>query len=299
MSPDFTVPDAVTAPVLAVDADGVVRGANAAFVSAGAGTLDNVLAKPFAALCDASVPEAEASLRALSQALRNRTPLDGVKLVLRDGNGAAWPVSLSARPLGHVTWLTLLDRRESLRADRLEDLLNMAQQFGRLDFAVNNAGIAGVLTPMTDYPLDTWHRVLAVNLSGVFHCLRAEIPVMLRQGGGAIVNMASILGTVAFPGAAAYVAAKHGVIGLTRTAALEYGPANIRVNAVCPSFIQTPLTLGPIPAGETWDTLAALHALKRCAQPEEIAAAVAFLGSDDASFVSGSAQIVDGAFTAA
>ncbi len=132
MSPDFTVPDAVTAPVLAVDADGVVRGANAAFVSASAGTLDNVLAKPFAALCDASVPEAEASLRALSQALRNRTPLDGVKLVLRDGNGAAWPVSLSARPVGHATWLTLLDRRESLRADRLEDLLNMAQQFGRL-----------------------------------------------------------------------------------------------------------------------------------------------------------------------
>ena len=95
MSPDFTVPDAVTAPVLAVDVDGVVRGANAAFVSASAGTLDKVLARPFAGLCDVRAPEAEASLRALSQALRNRTPLDGVQLVLHDGNGAAWPVWLS------------------------------------------------------------------------------------------------------------------------------------------------------------------------------------------------------------
>jgi len=132
MSPEFTVPDAVTAPVLAVDSDGVVRGANAAFVSASAGTLDKVLARPLAALCDIRAPETEASLRALSQALRQRTPLDGVNLVLRDGNGAAWPVSLSARPVGAAAWLTLLDRRESLRARRLEDLLNMAQQFGRL-----------------------------------------------------------------------------------------------------------------------------------------------------------------------
>jgi NAD(P)-dependent dehydrogenase (short-subunit alcohol dehydrogenase family) len=173
------------------------------------------------------------------------------------------------------------------------------QQFGRLDLAVNNAGIAGVLTPMTDYPLETWNRVLAINLSGVFHCMRVEIAIMAGQGGGAIVNMASILGTVAFPGASAYVAAKHGVIGLTKAAALEYGPANVRVNAVCPSFIQTPLALGPIPAGETWDTLAGMHALKRCAQPEEIASVVAFLGSDDASYVSGTAQVVDGAYTAA
>jgi PAS domain S-box-containing protein len=132
MSHDFTVPDAVTAPVLALDVDGVVRGANAAFVSASAGALDKVLGKPFAALCDPHVPEVDASLRALSQALRSRTPLDGVKLVLRDGNGAAWPVSLSARRVGAATWLTLLDRREALRADHLEDLLSMAQQFGRL-----------------------------------------------------------------------------------------------------------------------------------------------------------------------
>src|SRR5262245_35872273 len=132
MSSEFTVPDAVTAPVLAVDVDGIVRGANAAFVSASAGTLDRVLGKPLAALCDARWPGLEASLRQLSEALRNRAPLDGLKLQLHDGNGAAWPVSLSARPLGQATWLTLLDRREALRAERLDELLKMAQKFGRL-----------------------------------------------------------------------------------------------------------------------------------------------------------------------
>lgn len=132
MSSDFIVPDAVTAPVLALDIEGVVRGANAAFVSASAGALDRVIGQPFAGLCDATSSAAQASLRTLAEALRSRAPLDGVKLQLRDGNGAAWPVSLSARPVGAAMWLTLLDRRESLRADRLEDLLNMAQQFGRL-----------------------------------------------------------------------------------------------------------------------------------------------------------------------
>lgn len=173
-----------------------------------------------------------------------------------------------------------------------------ARHFGRLDLAVNNAGIAGTLAPVIDYPIPTWDRVLAVNLSGVFHGMRAQIPLMVRQGGGVIVNMASILGTVGFAGAAAYVAAKHGVVGLTKTAALEVGPANVRVNAICPSFIQTPLTMGAIPAGEAWDGLAALHALKRCAKPPEIAAVVAFLGSDDASYVNGAIYVVDGGYTA-
>jgi PAS domain S-box-containing protein len=132
MSSEFVVPDAVTAPVLAVDANGVVRGANAAFVSAPFGALDKVIGVPFASLCDTQAAGADAALRTLAAALRSRAPLDGVQLVLRDGSGAAWPVTLSARAIGAATWLTLLDRREALRADRLEDLLNMAQQFGRL-----------------------------------------------------------------------------------------------------------------------------------------------------------------------
>ena len=234
----------------------------------------------------------------IGEACCRRLAAEGARLAILDlDTAAAERLAATLRSTGAEVLVIPCDVADAAAVERSVNAT--ADHYGRIDVAINNAGIAGVLTPMTDYPLDTWNRVLAVNLSGVFHCLRAEITVMLRQGGGAIVNMASILGTVAFPGAAAYVAAKHGVLGLTRTAALEYGPANIRVNAVCPSFIQTPLTLGPIPAGETWDTLAALHALKRCAQPEEIAAAVAFLGSDDASFVSGSAQIVDGAFTAA
>jgi len=132
MSDDYHVPDAVTAPVLALDADGVVRGANAAFVSASAGALDKVVGRPFSELCDARAPGAQNALRALGDALRSRAPLDGVALVMRDGNGAPWPVSLSARAAGRAIWLTLLDRRAALHTERLEELLSMAQQFGRL-----------------------------------------------------------------------------------------------------------------------------------------------------------------------
>jgi NAD(P)-dependent dehydrogenase (short-subunit alcohol dehydrogenase family) len=169
---------------------------------------------------------------------------------------------------------------------------------GALDGAVNNAGIGGPFIPTADYPLDWWDRTLAVNLTGVFHSMRAEIPHLLNRGKSAIVNMSSICGFVGQAGTAAYVATKHGVIGLTKTVALEYGAQGIRCNAVCPTYVQTPLTLAELKDPAIWATLDARHATGHCATPEDVAAMVAFLLSDDARSVTGSAHLVDGGITA-
>jgi len=170
---------------------------------------------------------------------------------------------------------------------------------GRLDGAVNNAGIGGPFVPTAEIPLDWWERTLAINLSGVFHSLRAELPHMVAGGGGAIVNMSSICGVVGQAGTAAYVATKHAVIGLTKTVALEYGTQGIRCNAVCPTYVQTPLTLAELKDPAIWADLDARHATGHCATPEDVAAMVAFLLSEDARSVTGSAHLVDGGITAA
>lgn len=170
---------------------------------------------------------------------------------------------------------------------------------GKLDGAVNNAGIGGPFIPTADYPLDWWDRTLAINLSGVFHSLRAELPHMVRQGGGAIVNMSSICGMIGQAGTAAYVATKHAVIGLTKTVALEYGAQGVRCNAVCPTYVRTPLTLAELTDPAIWTDLDARHATGHCATPEDVAAMIAFLLSDDAKSVTGSAHLVDGGITAA
>ncbi len=171
------------------------------------------------------------------------------------------------------------------------------EQFGRLDVAVNNAGIGGLRAPIAEQSPDSWREVLAVNLDGVFYCIRAEIPAMLHGGGGAIVCMASVLGTVGFPSSAHYVAAKHGVIGLTQTAALEYATQGIRVNAVAPGFIATPLLKANMDAEEQ-AAIGALHPQSRLGEPEEVAAVVAWLASDAASFVNGTVHAVDGGYLA-
>ncbi|RID91805.1 SDR family oxidoreductase [Gemmobacter lutimaris] len=167
---------------------------------------------------------------------------------------------------------------------------------GRLDLLVNNAGISGPMAPLGEYPLEGWRQVMGVNLDAVFYGLRFAIPEMLKSGGGAIVNMASILGSVGFANAGAYVAAKHALLGLTRTAALEYAAKGIRVNAVGPAFIDTPL-LANLPEGAK-EALVAAHPVGRLGQPAEVAALTLFLLSDQAKFINGSYHLIDGGYCA-
>jgi len=168
---------------------------------------------------------------------------------------------------------------------------------GALHLAVNNAGIGGPSAPVGEYPLDGWRQVIDVNLNGVFYGMRYQIPAMLDAGGGAIVNMASILGSVGFANSSAYVAAKHGLLGLTKTAALEYAAKGIRINSVGPAFIETPLLTKNLEP-EMLQGLASLHPTGRIGKPGEVSALTCFLLSERASFINGSYHLVDGGYTA-
>lgn len=170
--------------------------------------------------------------------------------------------------------------------------------FGRLDHAFNNAGMEGEPAPLEECSRENWDRTLAVNLTGVFSCMQAEVPAMRANGSGSIVNCASIAGLNGFPGLAAYVASKHGVNGLTRAAALELAPAGIRVNSVCPGAIDTEMIARvKSEQPELIEQTVAAHPLGRLGRPEEIAATVVWLCSDAASFVTGQAIAVDGGYT--
>jgi NAD(P)-dependent dehydrogenase (short-subunit alcohol dehydrogenase family) len=174
--------------------------------------------------------------------------------------------------------------------------------YGKLDYICNNASIEGVTSSIIDYPEGTWDQVINVNLKGPWLCMKYAIPEMLKQGTGAIVNIASVVGIVGTPTLSAYAAAKHGLIGLTQCVALEYATQGIRVNAICPSFVETPrimernFALSVNPA--LYAQLAATVPMKRLAQPEEIATTALWLCSDAASFVTGHALMVDGGYTA-
>lgn len=170
-------------------------------------------------------------------------------------------------------------------------------EWGGLHMAVNNAGIGGPSLSTGEYPADDWRRVIDVNLNGVFYGMRWQIPAMLRAGGGSIVNMSSILGSVGFANAAPYVAAKHALLGLTRTAAMEYAAQGVRVNAVGPAFIDTPLLSANL-SPEMMQGLAALHPMGRIGTPAEVSALTLFLLSGRASFITGSYHLVDGGYTA-
>lgn len=172
------------------------------------------------------------------------------------------------------------------------------EKFGRLDIACNNAGIGGPQAPTADYPLDGWAQVIGINLSGVFYGMKYQLPTMLKNGGGAIINMASILGAVGFAGAPAYAAAKHGVVGLTQTAALEYSAQGVRINAVGPGFIHTPMISALEDNKAVNDMLVAAHPIGRLGRAEEVAELVLWLSSEKASFVTGAYYPVDGGYIA-
>lgn len=182
-------------------------------------------------------------------------------------------------------------------APTVEGLVAEAADWGGgLHLLVNNAGISGPLLPVGDYTIEGWHRVMDVNLNSVFYGMRYAIPVMLDAGGGAIVNIASILGSVGFANASAYTAAKHALLGLTRAAALEYSAKGIRVNAIGPAFIDTPL-LGNLPPGVK-EALIGSHPIGRLGRSEEVADLTQYLLSDRASFITGSYHLVDGGYCA-
>ena len=187
----------------------------------------------------------------------------------------------------------------SSEADVQRMVRTAQESFGRLDVLVNNAGIMDRFLPVAETPTELWRRVLGVNLDGPFFACRHALPVMLEQGGGAIVNVASVAGLVGGRAGAAYTASKHALIGLTRHIAQHYAARNIRCNAICPGPVQTGIPMGGEPHGEALQRVMGLMQFSpRTGQPEEIARVALFLAGDDASFVNGAVLVADGGWTA-
>lgn len=221
---------------------------------------------------------------------------NGAKVVVADYDQAGGErVVKEIDAAGGTATFTQIDVSDASQVEIM--VRDTVELYGGLHVAVNNAGIGGPQAAVGDYPIDGWRSVMGVNLDGVFYGMRYEIPAMLEAGGGSIINMASILGNVGFGMAGAYVAAKHGVVGLTKSAAIEYSAQGIRVNSVGPGFIRTPLLDKNLDEA-TLDAVASMHPIQRLGTSQEVADLVAFLGSDAASFCTGGYYLVDGAYAA-
>jgi NAD(P)-dependent dehydrogenase (short-subunit alcohol dehydrogenase family) len=233
----------------------------------------------------------------LGEAISKDLAKNGVNIVVVDLNlDGATRVASEIKAAGGTA--VPLQANTAVAEDSKRAVEFAVKTYGALNYAVNNAGIGGANAPVGDVDLEDWDRVIAINLSGVLYGMRYQVPAILAAGAaeGAIVNMASIHGAVAAPGNAAYTAAKHGVVGLTKNAAAEYGAQGLRINAVGPGYIDTPLLAAAPKVVVTG--LEAKHPLGRLGQPEEIANVTTFLLSDKASFMTGSYVLVDGGYTA-
>ena len=220
----------------------------------------------------------------------------GAKVVVADidEDGANQTVA-TIRDAGNEATYVQTDVTISEHTERM--VQETASRYGKLDILLSSAGIAMRL-PVGDLPEADWHRCLDVNLTGVYLCAKAAIPTMQKNGGGSIINLSSIYGLVGADVRAAYVASKGGVTNLTRGMALDYAEDNIRVNCICPGFVETPLVAGVIKTPEEYKTLADKHPMRRLAQPEEIAYGALYLASDESAFVTGIALPIDGGYTA-
>jgi NAD(P)-dependent dehydrogenase (short-subunit alcohol dehydrogenase family) len=234
----------------------------------------------------------------IGRACVNAYAAQGVSVVIADRDDAAGRATLDGLPPGSEAVFVPTDVTD---ADSVAAMVRAAvDTFGGLDIAYNNAGVEAAGLPVADMSDRDWQRVIDVNLTGVWQCLRAEIPAMLARGGGSIVNTASALGQVALPMQASYVASKHGVIGLTKAAALEYSARGIRINAICPGVVQTAMIDEVAAANPGFMAdMHAKHPIGRIAAVDEIADGVLWLSSSASAFVTGSALSIDGGYSAA